>query len=351
MKWGEKPYKSLDWELKSLFGQKIYKLSLDAGCTCPTRDGTKGYGGCTFCSAGGSGDFAAGGSTLEEQMAAAKERVLAKMPRKPGSPEPRFIAYYQSFTNTYGNLDALRARFTENILQPDVVGLSIGTRPDCLPTEAVTMLSELNAIKPVWVELGLQTIHERTSDLINRQYPLDVFEDAYHRLKNAGLRVVVHVILGLPGETKTDMEDTVRYLAGLPLLNTGHFESLSDPGTFNAGPAPLRTPPDGIKLQLMHVLRGTRLADQVAAGDLTVHPWTMEEYVDFVIDMVELLPPEVTVHRLTGDGAKKDLISPLWSGDKKRVLNTLTRRFRERETWQGRCNKEIPNQVRDDIVI
>jgi len=318
--WGDKPYRSLDWELKSLFGQKIYKLSLDAGCTCPTRDGTKSYGGCTFCSAGGSGDFAEGRdvsgtgqlTATSQQLAAAKNRVLAKLPRKPGNPEPRFIAYYQSFTNTYGDLDALRVQFTAALTQPDVVGLSVGTRPDCLPPEAVAMLSELNTIKPVWVELGLQTIHERTAERINRCYELNVFEDAYRRLKDAGLRVVVHVILGLPGETKADMEETVRYLAGLP------------------------TTPDGVKLQLMHVLRGTRLAEQVAADEADLYQWTMEEYVDFVIDMVELLPPEMTVHRLTGDGSKKDLISPLWSGDKKRVLNTLTRRFRERETWQGR---------------
>ncbi len=327
--WGDKPYKSLDWKLKSLFGQKIYKISLDAGCTCPTRDGTKGYGGCTFCSAGGSGDFAERGSTVETQMAAAKERVISKMPRKNGSPEPRFIAYYQSFTNTYGDVASLRSQFMAAITQPDIVGLSIGTRPDCLPPEMVAMLKELNAIKPVWVELGLQTIHEHTAELINRQYPLAVFEDAYRRLKDAGIRVVVHVILGLPGETKADMETTVRYL-----------------GALNGGRGP-----DGIKLQLMHILRGTRLAEQVAAGEVTVYPWELEEYVDFVIDMVELLPPSVTVHRLTGDGAKKDLVSPLWSGDKKRVLNTLTRRFRERETWQGRRIKEIPNQVRDDICI
>lgn len=307
MDWNGKPYHSLDYELKKQFGQKVYRLSLNGGMTCPNRDGTKGTGGCIFCSAGGSGDFAAPAmESVTAQIEAAKAQVQKKM-----AGSGAYIAYFQSYTNTYGPVSHLRSIFTEAILHPDIRALSIATRPDCLEPEVVELLKELCAIKPVWVELGLQTIHESTALLIRRGYPLTVFESAATRLKQAGITVIVHVILGLPGETREMMLDTVRYLAdwqGAPI--------------------------DGIKLQLLHILEGTDLAQLYRRSPFPVPD--MDEYIDLVIDCVELLPPEMTVHRITGDGPKKLLIAPLWSGNKRLVLNTLHRRFRERDTWQGK---------------
>lgn len=303
--WNGKPYHSLDYELKKQFGQKIYKLSLDGGMTCPNRDGTLGSRGCIFCSEGGSGDFAeAVCVTVSEQIERAKTRVAAKMPENAG----RYIAYFQSYTNTYAPLPRLRSLFSEAAGHPDIAALSIGTRPDCLEPETVRLLAELNSIKPLWVELGLQTIHSSTARFIRRGYELPVFEDALTRLKAAGLTVIVHVILGLPGESPGMMKETVSYLA--------------------------RRPVDGIKLQLLHILKGTDLADIYRKDPFPL--FTMEEYIDLVIDCVEILPPGMTIHRITGDGPKSLLIAPLWSGNKRLVLNSLHKRFRERGTWQGK---------------
>lgn len=296
-------YKTLNDEMKKQFGTKVYKLSLSTGCSCPNRDGTLGYGGCIFCSEGGSGEFAAQTESIEKQIAEAKHRVEAKFPGNIPPDERRYIAYFQSFTNTYGDVDRLRQIFTAAIQQPEIVALSIGTRPDCLPAEILHMLAALNQIKPVWIELGLQTIHERTARFIRRGYPLSVFEDAYSRLKLAGLTVIVHVILGLPGESQADMLDTIRYLAALyPQL-------------------------DGIKLQLLHILRGTDLEHYYHTHPF--HVMELDEYCKLVVACLKLLPPETTVHRITGDGPKRLLVAPLWSGDKKRVLNTLNRYIRE----------------------
>lgn len=304
MDWNGKPYHSLDYELRKQFGQKVYKLALDGGMTCPNRDGTLGTGGCIFCSEGGSGDFAAPVmESIHDQIDAAKALVRGKM----SSPGP-YIAYFQSYTNTYAPVSHLKAVFTEAIRHPDIAALSIATRPDCLGPEVVSLLWDLNRIKPVWVELGLQTVHESTAAFIRRAYPLPVFQSAVDRLKEASLTVIVHVILGLPGETRGMMLETVRYLS--------------------------RRPVDGIKLQLLHILKGTQLARLYDA-----HPFpilSMDEYIDLVIDCVQILPPEMTVHRITGDGPKRLLIAPGWSADKRMVLNTLHKRFKERNAWQGK---------------
>lgn len=277
--------------LRSTFGCKVYKIAIDGGFTCPNRDGTIDTRGCIFCSAGGSGDFAepCNGRSVTEQIEAGKKRVAGKIR------EGKYIAYFQAYTNTYGPLEKLRSLFTEAINHPDVAALSVGTRPDCLPPETVVLLSELNKRKPVWVELGLQTIHPRSAEYIRRGYDLAVFDDAVKRLKEAGLSVVVHVILGLPGETKEQMLETVKYV-----------------GESGA---------DGIKLQLLHVLRGTDLAAEYEAGKVPV--METEEYVDLVVDCLRVLPQNMIVHRMTGDGRKRDLLAPLWSGDKKRVMNLL----------------------------
>lgn len=303
--WNGKPYHSLDYELKRQFGKKIYKLALDGGMTCPNRDGTLGTHGCIFCSHGGSGDFAVpfkGPDQVWDQIEGAKARVAAK-----AGVDGSYIAYFQSFTNTYQSADYLKRLFGEAVSHPDVVGLSVGTRPDCLPDDVVRVLKNLNKEKPVWVELGLQTIHDKTAALIERGYEISCFYEAYNRLKEAGLTVVVHVILGLPGETKKEMYETVEALARIPV--------------------------DGIKLQLLHVLRGTKLAALYEKHPFPI--FSLEEYVDTVIDCVALLPPETVIHRISGDGPKSLLIAPEWSGNKRLVLNTLTRRFKERKVIQG----------------
>lgn len=303
--WNGKPYYSLDYYLKETFGTKVYKLALDGGMTCPNRDGTVGTGGCIFCSAGGSGDFAAKRDiSIRAQVDAAKMRVAKKMPAAADGP---YIAYFQSYTNTYAPLPYLESLFTEAISLPEICALSIGTRPDCLPDETVELLARLNQIKPVWVELGLQTIHEKTAEFIRRGYPLSVFEDAYRRLKAAGLTVIVHVILGLPDETKEDMLDTVRYLADLHI--------------------------DGIKLQLLHVLKGTDLDVIYQSG--AFRTMELEEYLELVGDCLKLLPQDIVIHRVSGDGPKSILTAPLWSGNKRLVLNSMAKYFRENEVWQG----------------
>lgn len=290
-------YYSLSDYLKKTFGTKVYKLSLSTGCTCPTRDGTKGFGGCTFCSAGGSGDFATAPEDISIQIQKAKQRVDSKFPKKTAESERKYIAYFQSFTNTYEKVSVLKPMFMKAIASPEVVALSIGTRPDCLGDDIMDMLCELNKIKPVWVELGLQTVNEQSAKRINRGYDLSVFEDAYRRLKASDITVIVHVILGLPGESLGDMLDTVRYLSQLnPVL-------------------------DGIKLQMLHVLEGTKLAEEYMHNPFYV--FTLEDYCKTVVECLKLIPPQTVVHRITGDGPKKILLAPLWSADKKKVLNTL----------------------------
>ena len=291
-------YRSLSTYWKEKFGGKVYKLSLQSGCTCPNRDGSIGRGGCIFCSEGGSGDFAAHYAPIQEQITEARKRVDHKFPK---GAQPMYMAYFQSYTNTYGNVDRLRSLYLETIQLPEIVGISIGTRPDCLPIEILEMLSELNQIKPVTVELGLQTVHKSSADYIRRGYDLEVFEKAYQDLSNRGIEVVVHVILGLPGESREDMLETIDYLARLqPTL-------------------------PGIKLQLLHILEGTQLAEDYRRNPFPV--FTMEEYTDLVVECLKHLPRDTVVHRLTGDGPKSLLIEPKWSGDKKKVLNLLQKKI------------------------
>lgn len=278
------------------FGEKLYKLSLNGGMTCPNRDGTLGSRGCIFCSAGGSGDFAPSAAlTMEEQIEDARSRVSQKYH---GS---RYIAYFQAYTNTYAPVEYLRRLFLPVIERPDIAALSIATRPDCLGEDVLGLLGELRAIKPVWVELGLQTIHPATAAYIRRGYDLPVYDRAIARLNDMGIHTITHVILGLPGETEEMMLETVHHVAAV--------------GS------------QGIKLQLLHVLEGTDLAEDYRAGAFDV--MTMEEYVALVRRCVAVLPPEMVVHRLTGDGPKRLLIAPQWSGDKKRVLNAINRALRD----------------------
>ena len=280
--------KTLSDHYKSLYGCKVYKLSLDGGFTCPNRDGTLGTEGCIFCS--GSGAFAEGiCGDIGQQLERAKARVSAKC--RSG----KYIAYFQSFTNTYAPVERLRALYTAAMAPEDVVGLAIGTRPDCLGEDVVDLLAELNRVKPVSVELGLQTVHEETIRYIRRGYPNSVYFDAVRRLKDAGIEVVTHIIIGLPGETAEIAMETTR-------------------AAVNAGT-------DGVKFHLLHVLRGTGLEKDYREGKFRV--LTQEEYGTILKQCIDLLPEETVVHRITGDGAKKDLIAPLWSADKKRVLNYL----------------------------
>ena len=283
-------YTTLSQHYRRKFGCKVYKLALDAGFTCPNRDGTVGDRGCIFCSRYGGGEFAQGQETcLSAQLAKAKEKVAFKV--KNG----KFIAYFQSFSNTYGHPDHLRKLYLEAIAPDDVVGLAIGTRPDCLGDAVLAVLKEVNAIKPVSVELGLQTASDKTADYIRRGYPLSVYLDAVKRLKEAGIEVVTHIILGLPGENMADAVKTTRIAV-------------------NAGT-------DGVKFHLLHVLRDTDLAESYARGEFQC--LTLEEYTTWLRACLGEVPESVVVHRITGDGAKRDLIAPLWSADKKKVLHHL----------------------------
>ena len=283
-------YTTLSDHYRAKFGCKFYKLSIDGGFTCPNRDGTLGIGGCIFCSAAGSGEFAAGpDSSISAQLEKAKTRVSAK------NKDGKYIAYFQSFTNTYAPVEILREKYLAAIAPEDIVGLAIGTRPDCLPEDVMALLSEINQIKPVTVELGLQTVHEPSVAYIRRGYVNQVYFDAVARLNAAHIEVVTHIILGLPGETAQMAAETTRQAVSA--------------GT------------DGVKFHLLHVLRGTDLAADYEAGNFQC--LTLEEYTQWLKLCLEEVPPSVVVHRLTGDGAKRDLIAPLWSGDKKRVLNYL----------------------------
>lgn len=285
-------YYSFNQYLKDTFGCKVYKISINAGFTCPNRDGTLGTRGCIFCSKGGSGDFAESSSlSVTEQIESGKQRVSKKI--KSG----KYIAYFQAFTNTYAPIEVLAEKYYEAINHPDIVGISIATRPDCLGEEVLTLLSEINKIKPVFVELGLQTIHEKTAEYIRRGYPLSVYDNAVKALKALGINTVVHLIIGLPNESREEMLESVEYAC--------------------------KSGADGIKLQLLHILKGTDLADDYLSGKFET--LSMEEYLSIIKDCVEIIPKNVVIHRLTGDGPKKDLIAPLWSADKKSVLNALNK--------------------------
>ncbi|OUQ45337.1 TIGR01212 family radical SAM protein [Drancourtella sp. An12] len=303
VRWGEKRYNSLDYYIKETFHEKLYKLSLNAGCTCPNRDGTCGTRGCIFCSRGGSGDFAADVSlSIPEQLRVEKEKKKSKYSGH------SYIAYFQAYTNTYGPLEVLEKAFTQALTDPEVKVLSIATRPDCLSAEILDLLERLSLIKPVWIELGLQTIHESTAEFIRRGYPLPVFEEALKKLRALGLSVIVHTILYLPGESEADMLETIEYLN--------------------------RQDIQGIKLQLLHVLKDTDLYDYYLE-----HPFflpTMEEYLEFLGTCLCCLRPDIVIHRLTGDGPKSLLAAPLWTGNKRLVLNQMEKSFRERDIWQGK---------------
>lgn len=300
---GDKRYYSLNEYCKQTFGNKVYRLSLNAGCSCPNRDGHLSYGGCTFCSEGGSGDFAADYNvSISAQIAEAKTRIRKK------TDCDKFIAYFQAYTNTYAPISHLRRVFTEAINEPEIVALSIGTRSDCLSDEILDLLEELSHTKPVWIELGLQTIHNQTHAKLNTHTTVEMYDDAVSRLQARGIPVITHVILGLPGETTEMMKETISHVAALPVA--------------------------GIKLQLLHILKGTKLA--LEYEDEPFPLFKLEEYCDFIVDCLEIMPSNIVVHRLTGDGPRKLLIAPLWSTDKKRVLNTIHKRLKERNTWQGK---------------
>ena len=301
--WNDKHYHSLDYYLKETFGEKVYRLSLNGGMTCPNRDGKVGTGGCIFCSAGGSGDFAESPFfSITEQIEQGKTKIAGKTNCK------KFIAYFQAYTNTYASVEYLRKIFMEAIEHPDIVVLSIATRPDCIDQEILALLTELNQIKPVWIELGLQTIHPETSVLIRRGFSLSCYEECVTALKSAGLTVITHVILGLPGETKEMMLETVDYLAHSGI--------------------------DGIKLQLLHVLKHTDLATLFESKPFPV--FSMEDYCHLIVTCISRLPENMIIHRITGDGPRRLLIEPLWSLDKKRVLNTIQKEFRQHDIWQGK---------------
>lgn len=291
-------YNSLNRYLKKRFGCKVYKIALSSGCTCPNRDGTIGVGGCIFCAESGSGDFAQEAElSIEEQLRRGKELVAAK------NAGGKYIAYFQSFTNTYGSVEVLAPKFRAAMADEEVVVLSIATRPDCISEDMLRLLCELNKEKPVWIELGLQTIHERSAAYIRRGYALSVFDDTMKRLTACEIEVVVHAILGLPFESPEDMVETVRYIG--------------------------KSGAKGIKLQLLHVLKNTDLEAEYRKGNFEV--LSIEEYIDILKRCVEVLPEDMIVHRLTGDGNKRELVAPLWSANKKMVLNEIRKVIREKE--------------------
>lgn len=307
MMWLDKPYHSLDYEMKARYGHKVYKIALNGGFTCPTRDGTLGTRGCLFCSAGGSGEFAQPPAASISKQIEDGKRLLAG--KKTGD---RYIAYFQAFTSTYAPADRLRALYTEAVSHPDVEILSIATRPDCLEEPVLDLLEEMNRIKPVWIELGFQTADEATAQLIRRGFPNEVFVSAVHALQERGIETIAHLILGLPGETQEDMLRSTQYISDLRI--------------------------DGVKFQMLQVLSGTDLA---ASCETQPFPLlSLEEYTDILISCIERMPPECVIHRITGDPPKRLLIAPDWTTDKKHVLNYIHHRFRERNSFQGKKQGE-----------
>lgn len=300
---GTAPFYSVNRYYRELFGEKVYKLSLDGGMTCPNRDGKLDTRGCIFCSEGGSGDFSARASLpIHDRIT---EAISYVAPKYKGD---KYIAYFQAYTNTYAPVEYLRNLFTETCLDPRIAGISIATRPDCLEDDKISLLRELNRVKPVWVELGLQTIKESSAEYIRRGYPLSVFEDTYERLTKAGIPAIIHVIIGLPGESYEDNIACAGFLA------KKHIH--------------------GVKLQLLHVLQNTDLAVDYEKG--LFKALSMDDYINRVIGMIEKLPPETVIYRITGDGPRNSLIAPLWSLNKKNVLNSITKEFARRNTYQGK---------------
>lgn len=294
-------YYSLNEYLKNTFGEKVYKLSLNGNMTCPNRDGKIDTRGCIFCSAGGSGEFSSDAKLgIRQQIQQAKQRISSKSDCR------KFIAYFQPFTNTYADVNYLRKIFFEAIAGDDIAALSIATRPDCLADDVISLLNEINNVKPVWVELGLQTIHNSTAEYIRRGYTLDIYDTAVENLYKIGVNVITHVILGLPFESRQMMLQTVSYASQKS---------------------------NGIKLQLLHVLKHTDLLDDYNKG--LFKTLTLDEYTDLLCDCLEHIPKNVVIHRLTGDGDKKILVAPIWSADKKRVLNAIQKTLRERNIIQG----------------
>lgn len=308
--WAGKRYYSLDAWCKEVYGEKLYKIAINAGFTCPTRDGRAGTKGCIFCSAQGSGDFAVPlaspqAATIRPQI---EDGLQLFHEKKIGS---RFIGYFQAFTNTYGPVSYLEAIYRTALDTPEIAGISIATRPDALPSEVLELLARLKAEYPdkfLWIELGLQTIHAATATYIRRGYPLSVFTQAVNRLHEIGIPVIVHVILGLPGETSEDMLQTICYLNNSPVW--------------------------GVKLQLLHVLKGTDLAVEYEQGNFQV--LSQEDYLTILIKCIAALRPDMVIHRVTGDGAKELLLAPTWSLHKKSVLNELHHRLKAEDVWQGK---------------
>lgn len=301
--YGGQRFYSLNNYCKNIFHEKVYRLSLNGGMSCPNRDGKLSTIGCLYCSEGGSGDFASPASlSISDQIDVARQHLISKTNCQ------KFIAYFQAYTNTYAPVDYLRQLFTEAINHPDIVALSIGTRSDCLSDEIYQLLDELNQIKPVWIELGLQSIHESTLKSMNTHTTVIQFDSAVYKLQERKIPVIAHLILGLPGENKEMMLESVKHVAALQI--------------------------DGVKLQLLHVLAHTPLAEIYEKKPFPL--FTMEEYCNLIVDCIELLPPDTVIHRMTGDGPRKLLIAPLWSTDKKRVLNSINHLFKERDTYQGR---------------
>lgn len=306
MKWADKPYYSLDNYFKTTYHEKMYKIALDAGMTCPNRDGTLDTRGCIFCSAGGSGDFAAPRTlSIHEQIQYGQEALSKKLTGN------RFVAYFQAYTNTYAPISVLRRLYTEALSEPSIVGISIATRPDCISTEVLNLLLELHNEYPnkfIWIELGLQTIHPQTASYIRRGYPLSVFDEVVASLHRIDIPIIVHVILGLPGEDNEMTLQTIQYLNQLPIW--------------------------GIKLQLLHVIENTDLAVDWKNEMFTLP--SKENYLELLIDCIERLRPNIVIHRLTGDGPASKTLAPLWSLHKRDVLNSFHRRMKERNTWQGK---------------
>ncbi len=296
-------YYSLNEYLNNQFGEKVYKLALDIGCSCPNRDGTLDTRGCVFCH-NGSSHFAEAGEDINSQIENAKNRVKNKVKTD------KYIAYFQSFTNTYGDIDYLEKTFETAIKRDDIVALSIGTRPDCLPENILNMLEKLNKIKPVWIELGLQTSNEKTAEYIRRCYPNKIYENAVRKLKKRGIIVVTHIIIGLPNETKED------------ILNTVDFA--------------VKCGTDGVKLQLLHIMKDTDLYEDYKKG--LVKPLNINEYMDILFSCIERIPENIVIHRITGDAPKKYLVEPKWSADKKKVLNTINKEMKNRNIIQGKCS-------------
>jgi len=301
--WGGKRYHTLNYHLRETFGQKVFKVPLDAGFTCPNRDGTKGLGGCLFCSPYGSGDFAGDRRlSLNEQF----QQVRGVLHRK--WPQALYIAYFQAFTNTYAPVSHLREVYCSVLKEPGVVGISIATRPDCLPDDVLRLLTELNRFTYLWVELGMQTVHESTARAMNMGYSFSDVQAAVEGLKSLGIRVCLHIILGLPGESREMMMETVRCAARLGV--------------------------QGIKIHLLHVIKNTGLEKMYLKGQFKC--LDRQEYIELVADILEILPPEMIIHRLTGDSPREALIAPQWSLKKWEILNDIDRELECRDSWQGK---------------